>query len=98
MNWYIGQEIVCVRSGKTSGLVKDKIYTILGLQLSGCKCHDVQIYVGINMLGVTRCMTCKTISDKITNEYWHSEIMFAPIEYDQNAIEELLENTLVKTN
>lgn len=94
MNWHIGQEIVCINAKETINLKEGGVYTIKGLSKQ-CNCGiliDIGIFNGIGCV----CFKCsKKVSDGIE---WKSEHRFAPLEYDQNAIEELLENTLVKTN
>lgn len=95
MNWYIGQDIVCINAKGTKDIKEGNIYTIKGLRKGCC---NIQIDVGVNheKYDVLRCIHCnrKTKHDDIN---WKSEYRFAPLEYDQQAIEELLENTLVKT-
>lgn len=92
MNWRIGQEIVCINAKDTRNLKEGEIYKIKGLSKQ-CNCG---IIIDVGIKGACKCYSCnKELSHDIE---WKSESRFAPLEYDQNAIEELLQNTLVKTN
>ena len=100
MNWYIGQEIVCIQTHSGKLVIEGQIYTIASLRQGCC---SIDINVGIksnNPYGLYRieCHNCGYIS-QLSNDAtaWFCETLFAPLEYDQQAIEELLENTLVKT-
>jgi len=79
-----------------------QLYTINQLKQSCC---HVSIDVGIKTIdynGSGRyssiCGACGIKEQLGTNNtYWFHELLFAPLEYDKQAIEELLENTLVKS-
>ena len=91
--WYIGQEIVCVRT-HSRGIVKSgEIYKIVGLSTSKCKCSNLKLIdVGVKATAdFGRCGICDTRYPKIKDAWWLGEILFAPLEYDQNEIEKLLE-------
>jgi hypothetical protein len=88
--YYIGQEVVCVKNGKKSGLVKDRIYTILELRQSPCRCKYIDVYVGIQMEGYYYCEDCKTRATHSEGKYWHHEEMFAPLQDMTEQIEEAL--------
>ena len=91
--WYIGQEIVCVKT-HSRGIVKSgEIYKIVGLTISKCKCNNLTlINVGINATSnFGSCGFCNTRYVKESDAWWLNEILFAPLEYDQNEIEKLLE-------
>lgn len=96
MNWYIGQEIVCIKTHSRGAIVKGKVYTIQGLKQGCC---SVFIHVGVfaklthGKFGFkTLCSLCgKLTDDGADPTYWFSETLFAPIEYDSQAIEELLQ-------
>lgn len=98
MNWYIGQEIVAVdtnmKNTNEKPLVKNKVYTIKGLKQCNCKGSNIKIDVGISNHRGCRCYPCDTLMD---NFIWYfSESRFVPLEYNQDAINELLEETLVE--
>jgi hypothetical protein len=96
MNWHIGQEIVCIKT-QSQGLVKrGRIYTIMGLQKPLCKCKGVDINVGIptpHLFGM--CSDCNTRWRNNTGFCWFDESLFAPLEYNQEAINELLEEPVL---
>lgn len=90
MNWYIGQEIVCIREHSKGVVKKGQIYVIQGLQISPCQCKIIYIDVGIIPASeLCRCIKCSYIWSDIYI-WWLSENLFAPLEYDKQAIEELL--------
>ena len=96
MNWHIGQEIVCIKTHSQGVVKRGKIYTIQGLQQSSCECHYIDIDVGIkgNGSNTVRCGDCKGITRVVGNIHWLHEELFAPLEYDEQAIEELLEQPI----
>ncbi len=75
----VGQRVVCVKNGSISGLVKDRIYTIIEVK-HGCKCSEVY-YVGIESARLySLCPKCGHFANNHNNgKYWHAEYMFAPI-------------------
>jgi len=100
MNWYIGQEIVCINSkgaengaGQHSGLKENKIYTIKGLKEGCCA---IEINVGIKdpfpNEGKAICYRCKNQRKK-DGIWWFDESRFAPLEYNADAIAALLKVT-----
>ncbi len=93
MNWYIGQEIVCINAKGVGELKNGKIYTIQSLS-KNCKCNQVNIDVGISDGKGTCCYICRT--DVSNNTRWFMESRFTPLEYNQDAINELLEQTKVE--
>lgn len=91
MNWYIGQEIVCIKSHHKGVVKRGNIYIIKGLRSSSCKCQEVEIDVGIKSSSKhTMCTNCKHKTLDHTDIWWLSETRFAPLEYNQDAINELL--------
>jgi len=105
MNWRIGQEVICIDDsffGITNPPIKKgKIYIIKGIRKRCCGvvldvgAIDPQEYPDSKAI----CHECGiTVNMANKNNAWEfKESRFAPLEYDQQAIEELLENTLVKT-
>lgn len=86
MNWYIGQEIVCVKSHSEKAVVKGKVYTIKSLEK---RCCFMGIDVGIidpnnyiNDYGICRSCGGKLKVFKNGNKWWFSEQLFTPIEYN----------------
>lgn len=94
MNWHIGQEIVCIKSHSQGKVKKGNIYTVKGITRPCC---SILLDVGVRSRSNTTFCTCDTPLHN-NGIWWISESLFAPLEYDKQAIEELLENTLVKTS
>jgi hypothetical protein len=89
MNWYIGQEIVCIKTHSKGMVTKGRVYTIDALSI-GC-CVTI-ISVGIPSLAAGyRCSSCGALTLKADSKYWFSELLFAPLEFNQEAIDELME-------
>lgn len=85
MNWYIGQEIVCIndkkfshQGGSGTGLNADCIYTIKALRL--CECGDVEICVGIKSFAGTGICKCGLIKTNDGEFRWHNENRFRPLD------------------
>lgn len=100
MNWYIGQEIVCVKSHSLKSVVKGKVYTIKSLEKRCCFMGiDVGIIDQTNYINDTaNCRSCGANMKvfKTGNKWWFSELLFAPLEYNQDALNELLEEVKVE--
>ena len=98
-NFYIGQEVVCVKELITvtiwgQPLKKGKHYIIKGLKL--CDCGKLIIDVGINTeLNRSECNDCGCL---IYGAWWISEDKFAPLETipesHEKEIEKLIEESL----
>lgn len=86
MNWYIGQEIVCVKTHPERVVKESKIYTIKALRTSACKCKEVKIDVGAFVesgYGIYThvCSTCGSKYNKgVDRTWWLSETRFRPID------------------
>jgi hypothetical protein len=91
MKWYIGQEIVCIKTHPEGLVKKGEIYVIQ--KLSQCKCC-ILIDVGVITNQGCQCQECNTIVSEYDNYFYESR--FAPLEYNQDEINKLLENTLVE--
>lgn len=95
MNWYIGQEVVCV-DDENSRLQKGKIYDIQKLQKAPCSCGHIHIGVGILPITSTQyCSTCGYVfpvdSMSLYRESRFRPLQTAPEEADmKEAIEESL--------
>lgn len=88
MNWYINQDIVCIKTHSKGYVKEGRVYTIKGLKR--CKCGVVNIDIGVsNGVGNIQCTPCGNWF-KTLGEFYFSEHLFAPLEYDKQAIEELL--------
>lgn len=88
MNWYIGQEIVCIKT-HSLGLIKEgEIYIINGLANGCC---DVKIDVGIQgQYAHYSCHKCsKRNIPKPFSNYVFSETLFAPL-MDISELEQIL--------
>ena len=100
MNWHIGQEIVCIKTHSKGVVKRGKIYTIKGLKESACKCQEIEIDVGILFdrtiyNGPSYCLICNWRGNTVEEAWWLSETIFAPLEYNQDAINELLEEPVL---
>lgn len=88
--WYIGQEIVCVRSHSQGHVTEGNVYKIRSLKASNCNCYSTIIDIGqYSHADASYCPVCG--NERSCNGIrWFSERLFVPLEYDQQAIEELL--------
>jgi len=98
MNWYIGQEIVCVEFHKEGFVKEGNIYKINDIR-KGC-CSNADIDVGkkdpkdANTYG-TNCRYCnKTMNNGSNNTIWFDESRFAPLQDMTEQISELLEQKI----
>ena len=98
MNWYIGQEIVCVKTHSLKLVKRGKTYTIRGLAKSQCNCGYVMIDVGISYnnihpSGQQECSECGNAF--FTNGlFWFNECLFAPLDQDISELTEILEQPI----
>ena len=91
MNWYIGQEIVCVKTHSNKAVVRGRTYTIKSLERSPCKCPDVLIDVGLSDYGdLYQCCDCRMSFEDTSNVFWFSEYLFAPLDQDISELTEIL--------
>lgn len=89
MNWYIGQDIVCIKSA--GYYKKDQIYTIKGLQSGFCKCGGVNLDLGFKSAsGLMTCDICW--HSEGTSILWCYENDFAPLDQDISELTEILTN------
>jgi hypothetical protein len=87
--WYIGQEIVCIKTHPLKIVKRGQIYIIKGLKKSDCSCNKIIIDVGFKAkFKSTYCLLCLQDSSH-DSIYWLCETRFAPLEYNSDAIEEL---------
>lgn len=96
--WYIGQEIVCIRTHSRKVVKAGEIYKIKALKESKCKCKNLTI-IDVGVLansGFAKCTICDTRYEKTDNSWWFSETLFAPLEYNQDEIERILEITITE--
>jgi hypothetical protein len=95
MNWHIGQEIVCIKTHSKGAVKRGKTYTIHGLKKSPCSCNMTIIDVGvISDNPKTRHSPCGFVWNERSGVHWFGESLFAPLEYNQDAINELLEEPI----
>ena len=89
MKWYIGQDVVCIKTHSSNVVKKDNVYTIQGLQKGCC---NIILDVGIKSLpGFTRC-DCGGKTKDNSDAHWISEKLFTPLEQitDISEIEAIL--------
>lgn len=95
MNWHIGQEIVCIKTHTTGVIKRGQIFTINGLRNGICNCSPIQIDVGIKVKAdYDTCSRCKVAVRSSCDSWFFHEELFATLEYDQQAIDELLEQPI----
>lgn len=84
MNWYIGQEIVCIKTHSEGLVKKNETYIIQSLK----KCCSINIDVGVRNSRGSICSKCME-KDMVTNIIWFSENLFAPL-MDISELESIL--------
>lgn len=86
-NWYVGQKVVCVKSGMavSSGLT----YTILDIHQ--CDCEEITFDVGVlrREVGSTHCFACGPKKLLEGPDKWHHYSMFRPLDTMDETIERL---------
>lgn len=100
MNWYINQEIVCIKTHSQGVVKRGQIYPVKGLRKAFCKCVDIQIDVGVThpTSKTESCTDCNIKRRADSDIWWLHESLFAPLEYNQQAIDELLEQPILIEN
>ena len=92
-NWYIGQDIVCIKT-HSEGVVKGgEIFHIKSLKIGFCKCVDVLIDVGQYASNIiVECSDCNITIKATDNIRWLADDLFAPLDTltDISEIEEIL--------
>lgn len=99
--FYVGQEVVCVKTHSKGYVNEGSHYTIMALSTGVCSCSSVIVDVGIKLQEnhVSRCGVHRAYAPKNGN-VWFSEKLFAPLqtqseEADMNAaLEEIMEREL----
>lgn len=99
MKWYIGQEIVCIKTHTQGVFKKGETYTIKGI-IERCGCGvllDIGFkatnYIGENV----KCPDCGGIYLKSSIWYFKST-SFAPIDFDISELTDILEKPKELTN
>ena len=92
MNWYIGQEIVCVKTHPKRAVVSGRIYTIKGLRINPCSCCNVLIDIGIRGDKPMKCF-CGLVYEA-NGAWWFHESRFAPLDADISELTEILEQPI----
>lgn len=95
MKWYIGQRIVAIKDHSEGRFKKGDEFTIKGLRMAPCGCGHVQIDIGLSDPSVThnQCNRCGK-EEKYKGVLFYSERCFAPLEPIEEAIHNLLEESL----
>ena len=95
MKWYIGQRIVAIKSHSPYYKIGDE-FTIKGLRSPFCKCGYIMVNVGIpNIIGhiTTTCGACHK-TEPTENILFFPETNFSPLDEMEQAISELMEETM----
>ena len=81
MNWYIGQDIVAIKTHSRGVFKEGDIFTIKSLRTSNCKCGHILIDIGLSRAGVsTLCITCNTIKFYGDDILWFNEKCFRSLD------------------
>lgn len=83
MNWYIGQEIVCLKSSRDSKAIEGVVYKVEGLRVSTCVCRYILIDIGAK--SDSDCFNCELCGTdgmvmKDNNIRWFGESRFKPLD------------------
>jgi len=91
-NWYIGQDIVCIKTFKNI-LKEGDTFVIKALQSAVCKCDMVIIDIGMKTdFEQGCCSLCHTMNIELHGIHWMHEKYFAPLDTltDISEIQEIL--------
>lgn len=78
MNWYIGQEIICIESNPEGDIRVGKTYYIKDIKLSACNCKKTMIDVGIKVQFGLVCNICCFLFKG--NIHWFWDHRFVPLD------------------
>lgn len=96
MKWYIGQEIVCIKTHSEGVVLKGQVYTIKDIK-QVCQCGvllDVGIRINSDLIGkIVKCRHCYSVYYK-DNAHWILETLFAPLDFDISELTELLKEPI----
>lgn len=90
MSWYIGQEIICIKSHSCGIIKRGQTFIIKGLSSSRCKCSYILIDIGIvSKTGVGECTNCNQVyrQDDI---WWLREELFSPLDFDISELVDII--------
>ena len=93
MKWYIGQDIVCIKSHSQGAVKEGDVFIIKGIKKSCCSI-DLDINF-IHLKPMLECPHCHKL-EKSNGIYWFDHNQFAPLESitDISEIEELLKEPI----
>jgi hypothetical protein len=94
MNWYIGQDVVCVKDGLM--LKAGEVVTIRQISSSICKCAELDIDVGLKHdYPKLKCRVCGQYTETESKILWKGEGYFRPLDSlaDISELTEVLETT-----
>lgn len=81
MNWYIGQDIVCVKTYGSSKLKKDSVYTIKQIRETPCNCGGIDLDVGIKLnTQDSICIICGYSHFQADKAAFFDQICFRPLD------------------
>ncbi len=79
MNWYIGQEIVCIKTHSQGAVIEGKFYTINGLKTPTCSCKHILVDVGLVIFSRHYSCSCGHRTKNTDDVWWLWENLFAPL-------------------
>jgi hypothetical protein len=95
MNWYIGQEIVCVKTHSQGAIKRGQSFKIKGLRNSRCGCKTVLIDIGYtDNKPLWLCDDCGRLGQDSSPVWWFDESLFAPLDQDISELTEILEQPI----
>lgn len=95
MNWYIGQEIVCIKTHSTGVIKEGQVFVIKGLRAAPCEHYECMIDVGVTSYNLL--LTCNYCGKTENNHgtFWFGNQLFAPLQDLTKQISELLEQKIL---
>lgn len=95
MKWYIGQRIVAIKDHSQVYFKRGDEFQINGLRMAPCGCGKVEIDIGLSDDRVDGVICVKCGKGSIyTGALFYHECCFAPLEHIEEAIHNLLEESL----
>lgn len=79
MNWYIGQDIVAIRTPNNKRFKEGDTFIVLALRQSPCKCNYIDIDIGLKSISNSiYCPHCGDVEKSVV--LWNEETNFTPLD------------------